>query len=53
MRIKRDIGTIDIRRYMSMIGTYSELDSFGSSTVPGQLQKKIFVFPEWYSISII
>jgi len=34
------------------IYTYSELASFGSSTVPGQLEKKIFGFPEWFSIAI-
>ena len=31
---------------------YSELDSFGSSTVPGHLRINIFVFPECQSILI-
>jgi len=31
---------------------YSELDSFGSSTVPGHLRIKIFVFPGCQSIPI-
>jgi len=31
---------------------YSELDSFGSSTVPGHFHINIFVFPECQSIPI-
>ena len=31
---------------------YSELDSFGSSTVPGHIRINIFVFPECQSIPI-
>ena len=31
---------------------YSELDSFGSSTVPGHFRINIFVFPECQSIPI-
>jgi len=32
------------------LSNYSELDSFGSSTVPGHLRINIFVFPEYQSI---
>ena len=38
-----------VQRVMGFV-LYSELDSFGSSTVPGHLRINIFVFPECQNI---
>jgi len=47
-----DDGTLPFCQTYFDVETYSELDSFGSSTVPGHLRINICVFPESQSIPI-
>jgi len=50
--ISRQWNSWNIHQWKLLLFLYSELDSFGSSTVPGHLRINIFVFPECQSIPI-